>query len=105
MVTMDKQVLDRKDLMKILARVQVILKCKRNKTSCEKGRLRDVSMVSSICCSSRGLGFNTQHPNGTTHQHETPVSGDPISSFDIPEYDMYIRTDKHMNNSFLLHRN
>ena len=37
---------------------------------------RDGSMVKSTSCSSRGLGFNSQHPHGSSQLSVTPVPGD-----------------------------
>jgi hypothetical protein len=37
---------------------------------------RDGSGVKSTGCSSRGLGFNSQHPHGSLQLFVTPVPGD-----------------------------
>ncbi|CAO2590642.1 hypothetical protein LEMLEM_LOCUS5939, partial [Lemmus lemmus] len=37
---------------------------------------RDGSVVKSTDCSSRGPGFNSQHPHGSSQLSEDPVPGD-----------------------------
>jgi hypothetical protein len=39
-----------------------------------------VSVVGSTDCSSKGLGFNSNHPYGSSQLFVTPVAGEPISS-------------------------
>lgn len=37
-------------------------------------------------CSFRGLGFGSQYPRGGSQPGETPLPGDPMSSFGLCEY-------------------
>ena len=41
----------------------------------DSGGWRDGSVVKSIGCSSKGLGFNFQHPHGSSQQFATSVPG------------------------------
>jgi hypothetical protein len=41
-----------------------------------QGYRRDVLSVKSTTCSSRGPGFNSQYPQGSSQLSITPVSGD-----------------------------
>jgi hypothetical protein len=45
-----------------------------------EGGWRDGSAVKNTGCSSKGPGFNSQHPRGSSHLPVTPVPGDLMPS-------------------------